>query len=147
MHPQLCLQTCPPDALTESSPLWSVTMKILTPPVQPPVFLSVPPLPHITSGLIIHRLIRLVDARSRRFLSTFPAEVMRHIGSLLHLSKRRACTPLTGYRGDVCKYLLWSASRNTTLWRRSKPLTMRFVRDSHKRFEYVEDMLSNSQSR
>lgn len=31
-------------------------------------------------------------------------EVMRHIGSLLHLSQRRACTSQTGYLRDICKY-------------------------------------------
>lgn len=31
-------------------------------------------------------------------------EVMRHIGSLLHLSQRRACPSQTGYLRDICKY-------------------------------------------
>lgn len=32
-------------------------------------------------------------------------EVMRHIGSLLHLAKRRACMSVTGYWGDIFKHL------------------------------------------
>lgn len=66
-------------------------------------------------------------ARRRRSICRFPIEAMRHIGSLLHLIKRRACMPHICYWGDICKYLQSPASRNTTLWRPSKPLTMRFV--------------------
>lgn len=82
-------------------------------------------------------------------LCRFPIEVMRHIGSLLHLAKRRACMSQTGYWGDICKYLQSPASRNTTLWRPSKPLTMRFVwipckiRKTH----WEQRVLSNSHLR
>lgn len=33
-----------------------------------------------------------------------PTEVMRHIGSLLHLSQRRACPSQSAYLRDLCKY-------------------------------------------
>lgn len=62
----------------------------------------------------------------------FPFEVMRHIGSLLHLAKRRACMFYAGCCGDICKYLLRPASRGATQWRPSKPSTTRFVWKAHK---------------
>ena len=57
----------------------------------------------------------------------FPLGLLRHIGSLLHLRRRRACTSLPGYWGDLCKYSQLPASRTASPWRPSKPSTMRLV--------------------
>lgn len=91
------------------------------------------------------KIAALASGRLESPVSTdFPLRLFAILAVSSIFAERRACTALTGFKGDIFKHYSVICEPNSSLWRRSKLLTTRFVLTNHLRYSHVQWTLCNS---